>query len=453
MRREGSVDMLLRYIVSNYKSIGHNIEFSMLPASEDIDDRFVTTISTKMGDWKVLRRGGLFGPNASGKSSFIQSVQYAKSMIVDGRKSGGTTGVNPFRGNLKSIGDQSTFQFVIYADGDVYEYGFSVTRSRVSEEWLSILTENNMQEIFQRTTDIEGYTDIKVNDEFYDKENAGLISILINSMKKEQKNQLFLYKLFDNAIDVAKPLVNWFNEIQLIYPNTKVKGLPLAIKSNKDFRKYISESLRNLDTGVESIYVSEQPIDLYEYADKMKLSMQDISTIENIKNGIVNIEGTYFLLQYDANRTSEKTLLYKLEFRHFLNGKRVVFDFDEESDGTQRLTDLLPMIFSLKMKSKQIFFVDEIDRSLHTKLSQYLLNSFIADKEINNQIIFTAHDVNLINLDYFAQDEIWLMDKINTGETTVRSLSDYNIEEDQNVLKGYLNGRFGAVPVIRRGAM
>ena len=72
MRREGSVDMLLRYIVSNYKSIGHNIEFSMLPASEDIDDRFVTTISTKMGDWKVLRRGGLFGPNASGKSSFIQ---------------------------------------------------------------------------------------------------------------------------------------------------------------------------------------------------------------------------------------------------------------------------------------------------------------------------------------------------------------------------------------------
>ena len=158
-------------------------------------------------------------------------------------------------------------------------------------------------------------------------------------------------------------------------------------------------------------------------------------------------------MQYDANRTSEKTLLYKLEFRHFLNGKRVVFDFDEESDGTQRLTDLLPMIFSLKMKSKQIFFVDEIDRSLHTKLSQYLLNSFIADKEINNQIIFTAHDVNLIHLDYFAQDEIWLMDKINTGETTVRSLSDYNIEEDQNVLKGYLNGRFGAVPVIRRGNM
>ena len=236
--------MLLRYIVSNYKSIGHNIEFSMLPASEDIDDRFVTTISTKMGDWKVLRRGGLFGPNASGKSSFIQSVQYAKSMIVDGRKSGGTTGVNPFRGNLKSIGDQSTFQFVIYADGDVYEYGFSVTRSRVSEEWLSILTENNMQEIFQRTTDIEGYTDIKVNDEFYDKENASLISILINSMKKEQKNQLFLYKLFDNAIDVAKPLVNWFNEIQLIYPNTKVKGLPLAIKSNKDFRKYTEKGYK-----------------------------------------------------------------------------------------------------------------------------------------------------------------------------------------------------------------
>ena len=54
--------MLLKYNVSNFKSIGHNIEFSMLPTKENIDERFLKTIHTKLGDWKVLRRGGFFGP-------------------------------------------------------------------------------------------------------------------------------------------------------------------------------------------------------------------------------------------------------------------------------------------------------------------------------------------------------------------------------------------------------
>ena len=60
--------MLLKYVVSNYKSIGYPLEFSMFPTSENIDERLVKTINTKAGDWKVLRRGGFFGPNASGKT-------------------------------------------------------------------------------------------------------------------------------------------------------------------------------------------------------------------------------------------------------------------------------------------------------------------------------------------------------------------------------------------------
>lgn len=52
--------MLLRYIVSNFKSIGHPVEFSMFPTEESTDERFLKTITTKAGEWKVLRRGGFF---------------------------------------------------------------------------------------------------------------------------------------------------------------------------------------------------------------------------------------------------------------------------------------------------------------------------------------------------------------------------------------------------------
>ena len=104
--------MLLRYIVSNFKSIGHPVEFSMFPTEESTDERFLKTITTKAGEWKVLRRGGFFGPNASGKSSFIESIDFARDYIVDGQKSGKGTGVNQFRGDFEDLEGISSFQFM-----------------------------------------------------------------------------------------------------------------------------------------------------------------------------------------------------------------------------------------------------------------------------------------------------------------------------------------------------
>ena len=85
--------MLLKYLVKNYKSIAHPIEYSMFPANENIDNKYVVTINTIQGPWKVLRRGVLLGPNASGKSNFIQSLDFARNFIVEAQKSGSKTGI------------------------------------------------------------------------------------------------------------------------------------------------------------------------------------------------------------------------------------------------------------------------------------------------------------------------------------------------------------------------
>ena len=141
--------------------------------------------------------------------------------------------------------------------------------------------------------------------------------------------------------------------------------------------------------------------------------------------------------------------MVQLKFNHQLNSKRVQFNIDEESDGTQRLVDLLPMLFTIG-KNPTIYFVDEIDRSLHTKLSLFLLDEFACRaEEGENQIIFTAHDVNLINLNNFRQDEIWFIEKTQMGESTLKPFSDFEVKEGQDTLKAYLSGRFGAVPMIR----
>ena len=440
--------MLLRYIVSNFKSIGHPVEFSMFPTEESTDERFLKTITTKTGEWKVLRRGGFFGPNASGKSSFIESIDFARHYIVDGQKSGKGTGVNQFRGDFEDLEGISSFQFMFYLEGEVYEYGFSLDRRQVHEEWLMQLTEKDIEPLFTRVTDENGKTEIEIESRFARNKSKDrmLADVLKESIQESQKNQLFLYKLYDNGIKKAEKIVQWFKNLQVIFPETTVQALPIRMKADEDLRNYIARMLDKMDTGVYEISVASDEIDFHEFAQKLDLPKEIVDDIEEIKNGIVNLAGRYFIF---AENKKKKTILVQLKFNHQLNSKRVQFNIDEESDGTQRLVDLLPMLFTIG-KNPTIYFVDEIDRSLHTKLSLFLLDEFACRaQEGSNQIIFTAHDVNLINLDNFRQDEIWFIEKTQMGESTLKPFSDFEVKEGQDTLKAYLSGRFGAVPMIR----
>lgn len=443
--------MLLRYIVSNFKSIGHPVEFSMLPTEKSIKDkRFLKTITTRAGEWKILRRGGFFGPNASGKSSFIESINFARDYIVDGQRSGKGTGINQFRGDFKDLAGISLFQFMFYLNNEVYEYGFSLSPHQVHEEWLMQLTEEKeLAPLFTRVTDESGKTEIDIESRFAkpNTKDRALAEVLKHSIQENQKNQLFLYKLCDNGIKKAEEIVGWFKKLQIIFPETTVQALPIQMKKNEELRAYIARMLDKMDTGVLEIDDASKSIDFYELAEKLKLPKEIVDDIEEIKNGIVNLNGKYFIF---TESPKKRTTLVQLKFKHKLNDRLVQLNIDEESDGTKRLVDLLPMLFTIG-KNQTIYFVDEIDRSLHTKLSQFLLGEFVRSAEDScNQIIFTAHDVNLINLNNFRQDEIWFIEKNLKGESTLKPLSDFEVQDGQDTLKAYLNGRFGAVPLLRR---
>jgi len=442
--------VLLQYVVSNFKSIGHAVEFSMFPVRANADERFLKTLDTKTGKWKVLRRGGFFGPNASGKSSFIESIHYARNYIVDGQKSGKGTRIDQFRGDFEDLNGISSFQFVFYMNEEVYEYGFSLDRYQVHEEWLMQLTNTGFVPLFTRITDKFGKTDIAVESKLARKgsKERALADVLKDSIQESQKNQLFLYKLHDNGIKKAETVVEWFKNLQVIFPETRVKALPIRMRADEELKEYIGNMLRTMDTGVFSISVASKDIDFHDFAEKLSVPKEIIEDIEEIKNGIVNFGGKYFIF---AENKKKRTVLVQLKFQHKLNGKDVQFDIDDESDGTQRLLDLLPMLFAMREESRTIYFVDEIDRSLHTKLSQHLLSEFIKCCENTyNQIIFTAHDVNLINTDNFRTEEIWFIEKSSLGESKLRPLSDFNLQKGQDALKAYLSGRFGAIPTIRR---
>lgn len=442
--------MLLQYVVSNFKSIGHPVEFSMFPIQATMDERFLKSIPTKNGTWKVLRRGGFFGPNASGKSSFIESIAFARDFIIDGQKSGKGIKIDQFRGDFEELKGISTFQFVFYLNEEVYEYGFSLDPHQVHEEWLMQLTEGGFVPLFTRVTDDLSKTEIDIESKFARKNSKErvLAEVLKESIQENQKNQLFLYKLQDNGIKKAEKIVDWFRSLQIIFPETRVRALPIRMSADTELQDYIAEMLRRMDTGVFNVSVASKEIDFHDFAEKLDVPKEIIEDVEEIRNGIVSFAGKYFVF---AENKRKRTILVQLKFAHKLNGKSVQFDIDEESDGTQRLLDLLPMLFATRENSHSIYFVDEIDRSLHTKLSQYLLSEFVqCCEDTHNQIIFTAHDVNLINTNDFRQEELWFIEKNNLGESRLRPLSDFNLQKGQDALKAYLSGRFGAIPMIRR---
>lgn len=442
--------MLLKYSVSNFKSIGHDIEFSMFPTTPDIDEKYTKEIQTKAGLWKILRRSAFYGPNASGKSSFIESIDFARDFIVDGISSGKGTGINQFKGDFEDLERQSVFQFTFLAgDDEVYEYGFALDSKQVYEEWLMILTRDGFEPLFERQTDSYAKTEIELTSTFAPKEskNRELAELLKETIKEKQKNQLFLYKLYDNGVQRVEPVMEWFQSIQVIFPSTKVRFLPIRISQDMDFQKFISDSLSKMDTGVVRVSAVSDELDFHDFAEKAHFPKELIQDIEEKKQGMFSVGGKYYIF---GEKQENRMTLIQIKFEHKLNSKSVEFDLEDESDGTQRLLDLLPMLFAMDKNTRSIYLVDEIDRSLHTKLSKYLLKLFLENSaESNCQIIYTAHDVNLIDLDSFAQDEIWFVEKKLTGETVIKPMSDFDIRENQDVLKAYLNGRFGAVPVIK----
>jgi AAA15 family ATPase/GTPase len=131
------------------------------------------------------------------------------------------------------------------------------------------------------------------------------------------------------------------------------------------------------------------------------------------------------------------------------DGDRVQLPFPEESDGTQRLTHLLPALHALK-KGPRIFVVDEIDRSLHPLLAKGFVRTFLqAGPAAGGQLIFTTHETAFLDLELMRRDEIWFADKVRqSGTTQLYSLADYKVRTDKRIDKAYLEGRYEAVPPI-----
>lgn len=215
-----------------------------------------------------------------------------------------------------------------------------------------IRAEIDFEPLFMRNTDENGYTQVEISDHFA-KENSkerAIAELTTKTIKSDQRNQLFLYKLKENGNEKAERIIGWFEKLITIFPNSKIRELPLRVRENNELRDFLSYSLCKLDTGVDNITLED--LDFREFAKKNKIPSETINDLENKGDGMLNYKGDmFFFTQFDG-----RMHLVKLQFSHQLNGNKSIFDIDNETNGTQRLLDLLPILFRLKEDGHVILF-------------------------------------------------------------------------------------------------
>jgi AAA15 family ATPase/GTPase len=157
-----------------------------------------------------------------------------------------------------------------------------------------------------------------------------------------------------------------------------------------------------------------------------------------------------------TRRNGELTAKKLITYHSKSDGTETEFETRQESDGSQRVIDLLPAFLDLLAEgSKKVYVIDEIDRSLHTLLTRRLLEMYLSNCSATSrtQLLLTTHDVLLMDQQLLRRDEMWVSERDSSGASSLFSFSEYkDIRYDKDIRKSYLQGRLGGIPRLLLGS-
>jgi AAA15 family ATPase/GTPase len=395
--------MLIRFTVENYLSFNELIDFNMIASAEERHNHHILQ-GQAAEDIDLLKTSIIYGANASGKSNLIKAMSFAQNFIVNGLAKNQTIDAKPFKLDSSCYKKPSRFEFEFSYQEKQYAYGFAVDKNQVHEEWLFEMGHEIEKPIFERVKNSISFHfehELFVNLAEEEKQRISY------EAKSTRTNLLFLTNCQERNIQSLESIYQWFAEILIIvFTNSKHQALTSLAKFNIDF---FNKVIKLFNFGIDKIQIEE-------FKDKKS---------GNLVSKLITVR---------KNKT----------------GNDVRFEISEESEGTQRFMDFIPMIIGLS--KDKVFVIDEIERSLHTllirKLFELLLQHELFDSA-QSQLIASTHEVNLLDIkNLFRKDEIWFMEKNQNGESVLYSLANADVDH-LNITKGYLNGRFGAIPFIK----
>ena len=413
--------MLIEFSVKNFLSFKNKVTLSMEKGNGD--ENLDNIISTNNLD--LLKTTAIYGANASGKSNILKAFTCAilmvrnSSLIPVGAK---WNFIKPFLFDEVSKNKPSEFEFIFTVNNIKYRYFFSADANKIYDEALDAYYSQKPTNIFTRT---------KTNNYEFTNDKSKLESLATNNTE----NKLFLATATTWNYDKTKDAYLWFASAIDTYDsfeNIADKDLVAYSSGEEQLKDFALKLLKEADILIKDMIV--------DYEEKeMDSTMVDMlvpplaRTGDKFKVKNVNIELEHEVVDDNNNRH-----IYKL-------------NFNEESSGTRVLFSFAPFL-KRAFEAPKVIVVDELERSMHPALVEFIVKLF-NNKEINkvnSQLIFTTHAINLLNLELLRRDQIWFTEKNpDNGISDLYPLDSFSVRKDENIQKGYVNGRYGAIPFIR----
>lgn len=417
--------MLIEFSVKNYRSFWETQTLSMVAGTtKEHQEKNCFTPSNQESP-RLLRSAVVYGPNGCGKSNLVRSLGFMQDFVLSSAKEsqeGEHINLKPFLLHTEGPSQASEFEVVFVEDGMRYQYGFAATRSQVVHEWLLAYPGNRAQRWFERSYNLK-----KQKEEWY--LGAKLAGQKQTWQKSTRSNALFLSTAVQLNSEQLKPVLNWFQRLVVISHGELVqRGITVASCEDKEACADILQFLKSAGIEVDGITIKERKLDELKFPFQMPDELKSF-------------------LQKDLVGKSFKEVLFK---HKIINSKKyALFPLKDESDGTQKLFAYAVLWLDL-LKEGLVLVVDELDNSFHPLLVRYLLNLIHnpTKNTANGQLIFSTHDTSILDTQIFRRDQIWFMEKDDTQSTRLYPLSDFHPRKQEALEKGYLQGRYGALPYI-----
>jgi AAA15 family ATPase/GTPase len=473
--------VLVFFSAENFRSINEPIELNLRANNYLKRHKNHVRRASEKHDFNILKNALIYGANASGKSNIFKAIEFAQNLIISGPSQDNSTGVTPFS-LTEEIKPNSKFYFEFFSGTILFKLGFKLDSTKIIEEELiynlgkkdslayrRILDESGeysfTSEIFglEGINEIDTFKDLDVDVEEKIKNYLGEERFNLFEEVKEinvlarftPKNKLFITEIIEKSNERSLTLIEAFLRVPynffesglvVIFPQSKYLNLHRDVDKSSVIKDIHLDNLKCFDSSIDKIKRVEVNSSRFteKFLNSIKLRLKNNPFIAVIET----FEDTEY--RFELNK-EKKVLSYVLNAVHKVKNSSIEFDLSEESDGTLRLLDFLPILsWIANGDSSTAFLVDEIDRSLHPLLAKRFLAKFIDDahKDDKSQLIVTTHEAELLDNELIRRDEIYFVQRERDLSSKLYSLDDYSSRFDTDIHKAYLSGRYGAIPLL-----
>lgn len=414
--------MLLRFSASNFASLRDSQELTMIASKLRGETQGLIETPELRGE-AILPSAVIYGANASGKSNLIKALGRMRNFVLNSHRQGEPGEPLPLKRFALDPNYQdapSVFSIDFICNSALYSYSFDATSAGFSRESLHVTREGRASLLFERSS--QGFS--------FGRSLKGRNKVIEDLTRP---NSLYLSAAAQNNHEELGAVANFFRELRVDSANP----VPARIVSTRLAEAGLPEKavvlLKEIDIGVSDFKIDELPVEQRVNRYVLRRSVP---------------QGDLFPAGAPDGRFVERDRDLRFRLGHpAIDGKAIYFDLADESAGTLQLLAILGPLF-LALEKGSVVVIDEFGGRMHTRASEIILSLF-NDKATNPkgaQLIVTTHDTNLLNATGLRRDQVWFTEKDHGGATHLYPLTDFETRKGDNLEKGYLQGRFGAIP-------